>query len=219
MTTWYVLGMTTTHIDARAKYLAADWSLQDTVLGRLLGVSRERVRQVRRKLGKPRALHHHEYTRHIVSRLAVVLDWLRADVVFASLEELAIVAGVSTTTVRNAMRLRPVVGLSVCGSLIHPWPLMNWSLPNMDLDAIWGLTHNRAGTNRARHGHRQATWRRQHGAVPTSLAYTAAFRSEIITATSWRRDKAEARERLFAALRGLELGKRHAGVAIAAAAV
>ena len=217
---WYGLGMTTTQIDARAKYLTADWSLQDSVLGRLLGVSRERVRQVRRKLGKPPAVHHGQNNRDrshdMMPRLAKVLDQCCADMKYASLRAVAEVAGVDTSTVRVALVAARV---DTWGALIHPWPLMNWALPNIDLATIWGLTCNLAGTNRARHGKCKASWHRQHGAVPTDTAYADAILVESLAAQSWRRDKAEARERLFSALRGLGLQKRPAGVAIGAAAV
>lgn len=38
------------------KYHAVDWTKQDATIARELGVSRERIRQVRNKLGKPKAI-------------------------------------------------------------------------------------------------------------------------------------------------------------------
>jgi len=42
------------------EWQTVDWSLQDTIICRALGVSRERVRQVRVKFGKPKAEFHHQ---------------------------------------------------------------------------------------------------------------------------------------------------------------
>lgn len=52
-----------------AQWASVDWNLRDTDIATLVGVTRERVRQVRKRLNKPKSAKHHQHPRGI---------WLRA---------------------------------------------------------------------------------------------------------------------------------------------
>lgn len=60
-------------IVSKEQWESADWNLRDVDLGRLFGVCRERVRQIRKRLGKPAPENHRQS-----NKMIVVKSWLES---------------------------------------------------------------------------------------------------------------------------------------------
>ena len=140
----------------RARYLAqwraVDWTKQDVELAREMGLSRERIRQIRQLLGVPQSPHHGSYSayRH---RNALALQW--------AAENLDRLEGMSGEEVRRkhgfprhfqVYEFLRAKGVLRNGNRIrkYRWSLMNFELPNGALQRIWKLPRYRATTYRSR---------------------------------------------------------------------
>lgn len=137
-----------------------DWSKTDSVIAREIDYTRERVRQVRRGLGKPRAETFHQHGRTIEMR-----DWLKRNPVLARslpAEELIRHSGVDI----SPLQVRKLLSESGIKPCVHDaratWrPLVlqiDWQLPNCDLAEIHGTDPVRIAMLRKRYHFAAAIW-------------------------------------------------------------
>jgi transposase len=149
-----------------------DWSMQDNDIAQLVGVCRERVRQVRRRLGKPNARHHRKQKRSIQLR-----TWLKthaADVANLTPGQirLALPFGADNESVKRAcgelgleyakpMRLDQLVTRDSLCSLVDVTASGCWE---------WQLTFSQNGyarvADKPAHHH---VYRLFHGEIPAGL--------------------------------------------------
>lgn len=130
-----------------------DWEMTaDADIARAFGVSRERIRQIRLKLGKPQCK-----VKGLHLKAATILRWLvenRDNLEGKSLSEIAELAPHEGTA-------RPVVydlikrsGIKLGPGSPHfrhrgfDWNQINFDLPNIVLSLIWGFSQCRIGTTR-----------------------------------------------------------------------
>lgn len=124
------------------QWAAVNWlNQQDIVIARQLGVSRERVRQIRRKFGHPNPINYHQPTGPTYKQAALALaalhpDWTRRELVKALGCSIGTVAGLR---------------LGQDSRKKYPWHLMNWALSNRDLGHIWGLSAHSIAMHRYQH--------------------------------------------------------------------
>ena len=145
-----------------AKWSKVDWSKQDCELADEMGLCRERIRQIRKQVGAPKPTHHRR-----VRKTAQALQWAK--------DNLDKLKGLSWAELRRKYGLpRHWRGSPLYqflkpflrdGSLNrkHRWDLMNFSLPNRDLERIWRLPYNMAGPYRFRKQLQRPTWRFKRG--------------------------------------------------------
>ena len=145
-----------------AKWSAVDWSEQNVELAAETGLSRERIRQIRHLVGAPKSPHHGR-----VRKSAKLLQWARD-----RLDELR---GLSGAEVWRKYGLSPhwragplyqfLKPVLRNGKLIrkHRWDLMNFRLPNRDLERIWRLPGNTAGAYRRRNQRPPPIWSFKRG--------------------------------------------------------
>jgi hypothetical protein len=140
-----------------AKWSAVDWSKQNSELADQTGLSRERIRQIRQLVGAPKSRHHGR-----MRKSTAALQWAK--------DNLDKLKGLSAAEVVRKYGLSPYWrGSSLHqflkpflrnGNLIrkHQWHLMNFRLPNRDLESIWRLPPKTAAACRRQNQHPQPTW-------------------------------------------------------------
>ena len=141
-----------------AKWSKADWSKQDVELADEMGLSRERIRQIRQKVGAPKSARQHQ-----MRKSAALLQWAkdnRDKFKGLSAAELGRKHGLSPywrsspiypflkPLLRDGRRIRK-----------HRWDLMNFRLPNHDLERIWRLPPNMVAAYRSRNQRPPPAWR------------------------------------------------------------
>ena len=138
-----------------AKWSKVDWSKQNCELADELALSRERIRQIRQQVGASKPTHLHRRIR----KSAQALQWAKDNLEKLkglSWAELMRKYGLSRWR-RSAVYqfLKPFLRN---GSRKHRWDLMNFRLPNRDLERIWRLPFNLAGPHRVRKQLQRPTW-------------------------------------------------------------
>jgi len=145
-----------------AKWSAVDWSKQNTELGAEMGLSRERIRQIRQLVGAPKSPYHGR-----MRKSAEALQWAKDN-----LDKLKGLSGAELGRKYGLMPhwrggllyqfLKPVLR---DGRLIrkHRWGMMNFRLPNRDLERIWRLPNNTAGSYRRRNQRPPPRWSFKRG--------------------------------------------------------
>lgn len=119
-----------------------DWTRSDVDLCMELGVSRERVRQVRVKLGKPKRYEWQLKFERFKERFKEVKE-----LSYAEANEAEPLAELSFTKYCRRLWIKRKL-LKTSGGSKHPWALVDWRLPNRLLDEIWKLPAGRASTRR-----------------------------------------------------------------------
>jgi hypothetical protein len=113
-----------------------DWSKQNCELADETSLSRERIRQIRQQLGAPKPAHRHSRMR----KSARALQWAKDNLEKlkgSSIAELGRKHGLSRWRGSAVYQfLKPFLR---DGRRKHRWGLMNFSLPNRDLERIWRL--------------------------------------------------------------------------------
>lgn len=145
-----------------AKWSNVDWSKQNCQLADEMSLSRERIRQIRQKVGAPSPAH-----RHLLRKTSAALQWAK--------DNLDKLKGLSGAELRRKHGLSPHWGHGRFyqflkpflrdGRLLkkHRWDLMNFRLPNRDLERIWRLPYNMAASYRFRKRRPPPTWRVKPG--------------------------------------------------------
>jgi hypothetical protein len=141
-----------------AKWSKVDWSKSNAELADAAGLSRERLRQIRQRVGAPKPTHLH----HRVRKSAEALQWAKDN-----LEKLK---GLSLSELGRKYGLSRWQGSAVYQFLKpflrngrhatkHPWDLMNFSLPNGDLARIWRLPYSQVASHRSDNQRGRSRWR------------------------------------------------------------
>ena len=147
-----------------------------------MGLSRERIRQIRQMVGAPKSPHHGG-----MRKSAEALQWAK--------DNLNKLKGLSGTELGRQHGLRPHWRGGLLHQFLKPvlrdgrrirkhrWDLMNFRLPNRDLERIWRLPSNMAGSYRRRNQRPPQTWSFKRGHQEFSgraqlLAYHQAVKAE-----------------------------------------
>ncbi|MGO8928293.1 MAG: hypothetical protein ACLQU3_15605 [Limisphaerales bacterium] len=142
-----------------AKWSKVDWSKLNCELADETGLSRERIRQIRQRVGAPKPTH-----RSRRRKTAKALQWAKDN-----LEKLKGLSKAELTRKYGISRypgsalkefLKPFVR---DGRRKHRWDLMNFRLPDCDLERIWRLSRNMAGPYRFRKQLQRPTWCSRRG--------------------------------------------------------
>jgi hypothetical protein len=124
---------------------AADWNKPDIQLAKETGYTRERVRQIRAKLGKSR-----RYVNDI--KYERFLEMFKG-VTSVRVNDVIDKAGISDATARKYCGRAGIKldGLRELTSTVHPWNLMNFQLPNKLLGEIWLCDKGTIANHRCNH--------------------------------------------------------------------
>lgn len=139
-----------------------DWSKQDVAISRVLGCSRERVRQKRMELGVGRSLEHHCRGGGIRKKI------LSFDTDGKTLDELAVEFGCSRGYVRNILIGGGKGYLRVdarCGGK-YEWDRADWSLTDQEVALMLGVPN--VGTV-TQHRRRLGIVKKKFGAVASKV--------------------------------------------------
>ncbi len=150
----------------------AQWTRRDADIARDLGVSRERVRQVRKKLGIGAPVTPvQQFAAFVADNSERVATMTVKEAVLAAAEPLGLQA---------ARRILREAGIkSHRRKMIPP---LNWQIPNRDLSAIWEIDSHIIATLRRRLGVGPAKWNLRGGAKIHSRAYTKLLDQEKLNA-------------------------------------
>jgi len=152
----------------------ADWNLRDTDIAIIIGVTRERVRQVRLQLKKPPSPIHRS---HPPSPRTVAVKQLISEI-----ESEAGRLGISRRTV-SAM-----VGFHIKSRpkwKAHQKPI-NWRLPNTEIERIWKLPSRYVSNTRTRLSIGPPAWDRRKNQMDGLAVEVAA---EEVKARKWLADR------------------------------
>jgi hypothetical protein len=133
-----------------------DWRQANVALARQMGVSQERVRQIRKSLNKPEKTIKapHPGVNRRLRQIDVNLDRLRGLTLRQATELLCF--GLASGTA--ARRYLDALEVLRHGSRRHPWNEMNFDLGNTVLARIWKVRRDIITTYRHRHGIGPAKW-------------------------------------------------------------
>jgi len=130
---------------------SVDWTKRDIDLASELGVSRERVRQVRKQRGISRSIYHRRSSQYLLCRKEI--HGIQSDVPLMTMPELSEKLRCSTPLIR---RLLAEFGLKSMRSKRRiPWEVLDFRLPSMILAEIWGVHWVRVFEYRREHGMRR----------------------------------------------------------------
>jgi hypothetical protein len=130
-----------------AKWSKVDWSKRNIELAEETGLSRERIRQIRQQVGAPKPAHRNRRKRKAAQALRWAKDNLEK-LKGLSISELGRKYGLSRW--QGSVVYQFFKPLLRDGRPKHRWDLMNFRLPNRDLERIWRLPYNIAGPHRIR---------------------------------------------------------------------
>jgi hypothetical protein len=145
-----------------AKWSRVDWSRQNCELAVEMGLSGERIRQIRKQLGAPQPTHpdRKRITRQTFQWAKDNLDNLKG----LTWAELGRRYGLGDYWKRSPLYsfLKPFLR---DGNHIrkHPWGRMNFWLPNRDLARIWRLQYTQMASGRTQERRSRARWRYKPG--------------------------------------------------------
>ena len=137
-----------------AKWSKVDWSKHNAELADETGLSPERIRQIRLRVGAPKPPY-----RRRMPKSAKLLQWAK--------DNLDKLKGLSWAELRRKYGLTCWRGGPLYqflkpflrdGREIHCWDLMNFRLPNRDLERIWRLPRNMVASYRFRKQRPPSTW-------------------------------------------------------------
>lgn len=145
-----------------------DWNLQDVVLAVNHGVSRERIRQLRKVLGKPRAQNYrmpsHESEVNAVNQN--LIDTIKRRKVFMQKTGVVRIAKSLNITTDLAKRLLVKADIK-CADDRKKWDLsrLNFELPNCILESVWGVSQMVVSAHRKKFNKPDAKWQTFNGMI------------------------------------------------------
>lgn len=178
----------------RDVYETWDWTKTDSQLGVEHGRTRERIRQIRFKLGKPPS--------PIKGRTGKVLKWqeaikalepIREQIPFKTVYQLRLMTGFPDIPIAHALRMMEIKAKHPSSKL--PLRGMDWRLPNGELGIIWGRAMQSMATFRNRTKQQFATWRKTPKS-PRCLEHESAYQAEVEKAQAWFKDNPANKERV-----------------------
>ena len=138
-----------------AKWSKVDWSKQNCELADEMGLSGERIRQIRQQVGALKSTHHRRMhkTRQALQWAKSNLDELKG----LSTAELGRKYGLSSRWRSGPIYLflKPFLR---DGKRKYPWDRMNFRLPNRDLARIWRVPPNLVSKRRLKKQRPPPTW-------------------------------------------------------------
>lgn len=169
-------------------YRRLNWDKQDAHLAREVGVSRERIRQMRRELDMPNALNHkHHPVRMGETAYSYLLrPHLRMSGKATAKELLALIDKEPTRL--NKSKLHEAC--RYIGFEVKREPCwfekcdINWDLSSRDIDRIWKLSTNTAANTRCRYKMAAPLWDSRFSGHDNDHAYLAAVENEEAKAAS-----------------------------------
>ncbi len=174
------------------KWRRLDWSKQDIELAQKTGLSRERIRQIRKSLGASKSPQHNRKLAPL-RKTKLLLEWVKTNLnrfKGMSRAEVARKYGMGTTT-RICSILR-AEGVLQDGRQfrLYRWDLMNFDLPGRTLEQIWKVPLYRATQYRCLHRLPKAKWKLGRGMTMPRMrqelpAYNRAVREEETRAVEW----------------------------------
>lgn len=149
-----------------------EWELRDAEIARQLGVSRERVRQVRKKRGicAPQTP---------ARRFAAFVAANSQQLATMTVQE-AMVAAHEKIGLQAARRVLRAAGIKPARK--KQSPPFDWRIPNRDLASIWGVTSHYVAMLRRRLGVGPANWNLRGGAIVKSSPYKKLLEREKLKA-------------------------------------
>lgn len=163
--------------DRKIDWSRVDWSLRDIEIAQRTGLTRERVRQVRRDLQKPESPNKGIHT-SVLKRNAVLDACARRRQPLSS-KDLSVMLGTSQQAAAIILKNYPY--RKVLNNRKHPWEAFNWDLPTRDLAEIWNVRAQSVSNQRARYG-KESVWTRAGGRESNEAAYFRAVDAERIKA-------------------------------------
>lgn len=167
-----------------------DWRQTNIAIGRKMNVSKEWARQVRLKLGKPKATIKALAPSVVrdLERVKASLDQLRGRSVGQAAKILGMTLALSTR-VRRFLDEQDVLH-DARRITKHPWHLMNFDLGNTALAQIWGISRDVIASHHFRHGLGSPKWRwasyGSHGTKAKDARYRRVIAAERIKAQKFR---------------------------------
>ena len=142
-----------------AKWSKMDWSKQNSELADEMGLSQERIRQIRQQLGAPNPTHPNRWR-----KTAQALQWAKDNLdKFKGLSgaELEREYGLSRHWQSGPLYL--LLKPFLREKRKHPWVQIDFRLPNRDLALIWRLPPNLVSKHRLMKQRQPPTWRCKPG--------------------------------------------------------
>ena len=167
-----------------AKWSKLDWSKTNAELADELGLTGERIRQIRLKARAPKSARAHQ-----MRKTTAALQWAKDNleqIKGLTAAELGRKHGINLRWRRGPLYqfLKPFLRNGILFKK-HRWDLMNFKLPNRDLERIWKLPRYMVTAYRFRNRRPRPTWRSRRGCGPTQLigrgqlqAYLRAVKAE-----------------------------------------
>jgi hypothetical protein len=178
------------HANCQIDWDTVDWTLRDRDIAEQVGVSRERVRQIRKKLNKPESPDKWESSIRIKLKKFILEN--RDTLIGLPLREVIR---------RSELKATPYIAGEIMKELeipvrqpgcpsSYPWETMNWDLPNSDIAKAWGIT-NVQGIANKRFALKKGSskWDPRCGTDLNSEDRFEALQHEIIKATSYFQDQ------------------------------
>jgi hypothetical protein len=157
-----------------------DWCLRDAEISRSLGISRERVRQVRASRG----IGPSEY-RAAIQRFDRWVVTNRDRLNGQPLQHIMRMFGseISPQVARRLLRLHQIKPHDATTR----WRGIDWRLPNRDLARIWSANAKYIANLRARLGVGSATWDAKNSIIEQSIEYQQSLAQEMIKSRGGRK--------------------------------
>ncbi len=162
-----------------------DWCQRDAEIARALGISRERVRQVRANRGKGPSAHRaqvHQFSRWIVANK----ERLNGLPVYEVLKMFG--CTLSQQVARRLLRAHGIVPHDPASR----WRGVDWRLPNRDLARIWSTSSKYIANIRARLRVGPAEWDAKSSKIGEDIEYQKALAQELIKSRGTRRPSSRA---------------------------
>lgn len=169
-----------------------DWSMTDSQIAKIMGISRERVRQYRKEKRLAKSINKGVHAETIALRRAIADQIHRSGCVTAPELNQIIGANASDWKIKHHAK---AVGFEIAkkvkgGKTISSRKRLeiidvNWTLPNKDIDTIWRLSHNSAGKYRSDNNLPPPKWNIQFGHNKDNPSYRQAVQNEIKKAEAY----------------------------------
>lgn len=162
-----------------ARLSSINWTQRDVDIAESIGLSRERVRQLRKEAKAPRSPFQQISKEGI--RLIEWIEYFRSTLSGRITQrEFLLVSGTPLSD-NGAFRIADGYNFKFCSLQVWYKRLgINLQLPNVDLERIWGLSENLVGNARCRYNLRGPRWNIQGGSRPPDPLYRRAILDEIV---------------------------------------
>ena len=133
-----------------------EWHLNNADLARKYGISRERVRQIRKNLGVPKPAIRGEKERTVVDGVEKLKN-KQSDISVENIKQF-LKGKVSEPYLRLILNKHKIDFIH--GNRKYPWEKINWNLPNITISDIWGIPYSDIVEYRNKNFEGDALWER-----------------------------------------------------------